>query len=241
MKTVAIVQARLGSTRLPGKVLKPLGGHTVLEEVLRRVRAVPGVDEVICATSEKREDDALVPVAEGCGVRVVRGSETDVLSRYCRAAEQSKADVVLRVTGDCPLIDPELCGAVLALRSDSGADYACNNMPPSFPYGLDCEAFTAEVLMRAGAEATDAYDREHVSPWMRREAGVKKVSLVGPKTDVDQRWALDFPEDYAFLSAVFDLLPPPPAIPPWTKVVAILQSRPDIATSARKRAPRGSR
>jgi spore coat polysaccharide biosynthesis protein SpsF len=228
--TAVVVQGRVGSTRLPGKILKPLGGHSVLEEVLRRCRAIPGVDIVVCAIPDNFEDDILLPLAKKAGAVAVPGSATDVLARYCAAAEAVKADVLMRVTSDCPLIDPEICGLVLAQRKDWDADYAANNMPFSYPHGLDCEAFTAGALRRADKEATDVYDREHVTPWLRRTPDLKRVAVEGPGGDaVRHRWTLDFPEDYEFLQAVFGLLPPPPAIPRWMDVAAMIEARPDIA------------
>jgi len=226
----AIVQARMGSTRLPGKVLMDLGHGTVLGEVLRRARAVRAVDVVVCATSELAEDDAVAGEAERVGVVAFRGSETDVLARYRGAAEAVKADVILRVTADCPLIDPELCNEVLSRRAEANADYAANNMPPSFPHGLDCEAFTYAALRRADEGTCSPHDREHVTPWLRRESSVARVSIEGPGGHLQEhRWTLDYPEDYIFLREVFAQLPPPPAIPAWCEVVTLLDSQSEIA------------
>jgi len=225
MTTAVIVQARLGSSRLPGKVLKPLVGGTVLEEVLRRCRAIPGADLVVCAVPEGEKDDPVAAEAQRCGVVVMRGSETDVLDRYLQASKGVEADVVMRVTSDCPLIDPEVCGAVLALRATESADYACNNLPPSFPHGLDCEVFTLGALELAWRTRNDQEDREHVTPWLRRTPIIKRAVLAGPGGDVSHlRWTLDFSEDYEFLKAVFALLPPKPAIPAWKVVVELLST-----------------
>jgi glutamate-1-semialdehyde 2,1-aminomutase/spore coat polysaccharide biosynthesis protein SpsF len=227
--TAVIVQARVGSTRLPGKVLKPLGGDCVLAEVLRRCCTIPGADRVVCAIPDLAEDDVLIPIIEKAGAVVARGSASDVLSRYRVAAEAAGAEVVMRVTSDCPLIDPTLCGEVLKLRERERADYVSNNMPPSFPAGLDCEAFTFDALKRADAAAIEADDREHVTPWLRRTQDVKRASLRGPGGEAaKQRWTLDYPEDYEFLRRLFALLPPPPAIPPWTEVAALLAARSDL-------------
>jgi spore coat polysaccharide biosynthesis protein SpsF len=230
VKTAVIVQARNLSTRLPGKVLKPLAGHTVLEEVLRRCAAIPGADAVICAIPDQPEDEALIPLVKRAGSLLARGSATDVLTRYRRAADEAGADIVMRVTSDCPLIDPLLCGEVLQRRSETGAEYACNNIPPSFPHGLDCEAFTADALRRADAAARDPDDREHVTPWLRRAPEIARASVKGPGGRVaEQRWTLDYPEDYEFLRAVFDLLPATPAIPPWREVMKIIERHPELA------------
>jgi spore coat polysaccharide biosynthesis protein SpsF len=240
MRTATIVQARMGSTRLPGKVLLPLGGHTVLEEVFRRVRAIAAVDVVICATSVEPEDDVLVGIAKRAGVEVVRGSAIDVLARYRKAAEAAGASTIIRVTSDCPLIDPVLCGQVLRRHAETNADYAANNMPPSYPHGLDCEVFTLDALRRADQAAHVPTDREHVTPWLRRNADVSRASVEGPGGHaLEHRWTLDFPEDYTFLQAVFALLPPPPAIPAWSEVAAMLEARPEIcALNAMRRVVR---
>ena len=225
MPTAIIVQARVGSSRLPGKVLKPLAGGTVLAEVLRRCRAIPGADLVVCAVPEGEKDDPVAEEAQRCGAIVTRGSESDVLHRYLQASRAVGADVVMRVTSDCPLIDPGVCGAVLDLRAEKNADYACNNLPPSFPHGLDCEAFTRDALELAWREAIAPEDREHVTPWLRRAPEIRRAVLAGPGGDlVHQRWTLDFPEDYDFFKAVFALLPSKPAIPDWKTILELLST-----------------
>lgn len=228
----------MGSTRLPGKVMRPLGDTTVLGQVLRRCAAIPGIDVVVCATGTGAADDPICGEAAAHGATVHRGSPDDVLARYHGAAGQVAADVVMRVTSDCPLIDPEVCGAVLALRREAGADYAANNMPPSFPHGLDCEAFTSAALARAATEATEPHDREHVTPWLRREAGLSRANLTGPGGDlVHRRWTLDYPEDFDFLAAVFAALPDA-ATAGWRRVLALVEERPDIAALNAVRAQR---
>lgn len=229
MTTAIIVQARMHSTRLPGKVLRELGGKTVLHHVLRRCAAVPGCDMVVCAIPESADCQPIAEEAEAAGAVVARGSETDVLDRYLQAARLVKADIVMRVTSDCPLIDPEVCGEVLALRARERADYACNNMPPSFPHGLDCEAFTMAALEQAARAATEAHDREHVTPWLRRAAGVKRANLAAPSREfAGQRWTLDFPEDYDFFRAVW-AASEQDRLPGWREIAALVAARPDIA------------
>lgn len=233
MTVAVIVQARFGSSRLPGKVLLPLGGahgaaSTVLAEVLRRCRAIPGVDVVCCAVPHGPLDDAVAELASAAGAQVSRGSEADVLDRYWQAARQVGADLVMRVTSDCPLIDPGLCGQVIRLV-EPGVDYASNNMPPGFPHGLDCEAFTARALGEAAATATESADREHVTPWLRRGDPARIRALAGPGGDlVRHRWTLDYPEDYVFLREVFGRLPDaaqgaPGAIPDWRQTLGVAQ------------------
>jgi spore coat polysaccharide biosynthesis protein SpsF len=227
--TAVIIQARLGSSRLPAKVLMPLGRTTVIDEVIRRCRAIPGVDVVCCAIPAGKADEPLARAAERAGAVVFQGDETDVLSRYAKAAVAVGADIVMRVPADKPLIDPQICGAVLRLVATGEADYACNNMPPSWPHGLDCEVFTAQILRRAEAETVEPADREHVTPWMRRHPDIRRANLAGPGgAVVDQRWTLDLPEDLAFLKALFDELPPPPAMPGYEEIAHLLEQRPDI-------------
>lgn len=208
MTTAVIVQARMGSTRLPGKVMEPIEGRPVLAHVLTRCAAIAGSDLVVCAVPDSGESAPLEAVARDCGARVHRGPETDVLGRYLGAARAVGADVVMRVTSDCPLIDPEICGAVLALRAREDAGYAANNMPRSFPHGLDCEAFTTAALAEADRSTREPYDREHVTPWLRRAPQVARANLASRDPALERhRWTLDFPEDLAFVRAVFAALP----------------------------------
>ncbi|WP_249225615.1 glycosyltransferase family protein [Tardiphaga alba] len=185
-----------------------LGDRTVLEEVLGRCASIPGVDVVVCAVPDKPESETLEALTRACGAEVYRGSETDVLQRYLGAARAANADVIMRVTSDCPLIDPEICGAVLRLRATEAADYASNNLERTFPHGLDCEAFTTPALIDAEAATQLAHDREHVTPWLRRSPGLKRVNLAAREPyHVDERWTLDYPEDLSFMQAVFSEMP----------------------------------
>lgn len=236
-RQIVVVQARMASTRLPGKVLLPLGGSTVLGQVLRRCAAIPGIDGVCCAIPDSPGHDPIAAEARRHGAAVHAGPEDDVLARYLGAARQEGAGVVLRVTSDCPLIDPQVCGAVLDLRRDAGADFAANNTPPSWPHGLDCEAMTVDALERAAAVAAPGPEREHVTPWIRRAPGLRRVNLAGPGgAAVGERWTLDYPEDLEFLRALFAVLPRADA--GWREVVAALDAHPAIrAINAARRDP----
>ncbi|MEZ6015080.1 MAG: glycosyltransferase family protein [Planctomycetota bacterium] len=233
MRVVAVVQARLGSTRLPGKVLLPLAGTTVVEHVLTRLRRCARLDDVVLATSALTADDPLVG-SVGRLATVVRGSELDVLERYALAAEASRADVVVRVTSDCPLIDPGVVDAVIGLLLDRATadgsldvDYASNTQQRSFPRGLDVEAFTREALDAAHREARDPFEREHVTPfiWQRPER-FAIAQHVWPTDETARRWTLDTPEDYAFLKRVFDSLGARALDTPWTDVLALVARHP---------------
>jgi len=228
MRTAVIVQARAKSTRLPGKALLPLGKGTVLSEVLDRCAAIPGADVVCCAIPDGNDDDAVAAEAEAVGAQVVRGDERDVLARYLKAARALNADVVLRVTSDCPLIDPALCGEVLAERTRSNADYACNNMPRLFPHGLDCEAFTTSALARADINAATPREREHVTPWLRESNEISRTAVAGPGGAATRyRWTLDYPEDYELLRTLFAKLPNP-APTAWQEILDIVESIPGL-------------
>jgi spore coat polysaccharide biosynthesis protein SpsF (cytidylyltransferase family) len=197
--------------------------------VLHRAAAVENADDVCVAVPVGRDHDHVAELARASGARVVRGSEGDVLARYAVAASSLNADVVMRVTSDCPLLDPELASQVLNIVRLGGADYAANNMPPTWPHGLDCEAFTRETLDEAARVAIDPYDREHVTPWMRRNTGIRRVNVLGPGGDIAQyRWTLDVADDLVMLRALFDRLPRWPAIPRFQEVLDVLHEFPEL-------------
>jgi spore coat polysaccharide biosynthesis protein SpsF (cytidylyltransferase family) len=236
----AIIQARFGSTRLPGKVLKQLTDRSVLSHVIERCRATRGIDTVCCAIPNTEDSDGVAREAERCGATVVRGSETDVLGRFKVAADAIGATIIMRVTSDCPLSDPDINARVLGLLAAEGADYACNNMPPAWPHGLDCEAFTRSALDRAAQQSRDPYEREHVTPWLRTQAGVKRAALPGPGGEAaSMRWTLDFPEDMELFRAVFAHLPAGPAIPGYDAVMAVLTKHPEITAINAHKGDRG--
>jgi spore coat polysaccharide biosynthesis protein SpsF len=230
MITALIVQARMASARLPGKVMLPLGGKSVLRHVLGRCSAVPGVDTVMCAVSDDQNSDIVAGEAAAVGVRVYRGSEADVLDRYFEAARSVSADVVVRVTSDCPLIDPVVCGEVIKLRERTGADYAANNFLPGWPHGLDCEVFLFEWLERAWREAKVATEREHVTPFIRLHPEVTLAGLKGPDPEYARhRWTLDTPSDQSFFEVLFSHLPNGPDDFNFRVPLAIVESYPEIA------------
>jgi spore coat polysaccharide biosynthesis protein SpsF (cytidylyltransferase family) len=211
-RTAVIVQARLGSSRLPGKVLMTLEGRTVLSHVIERCAAIPGADAVCIAVPDRAQDDPVAAEAAACGALVSRGPELDVLARYAIAARESGATTVMRVTSDCPVLDPAVAGDVLRLVTGGHADYACNNLPPSFPHGLDCEAFRADWLQRAADGAILPSEREHVTPWLRNHPTLRRSVLAGPGGNtIHHRWTLDTPDDLDFLRALFARLPKGPS------------------------------
>jgi spore coat polysaccharide biosynthesis protein SpsF len=203
MKTVAIIQARLGSTRLPAKVLLPLPtGRVVLQEVIHRCQQIQGIDAVVVAIPATADNDLLLPFASAAAM-VVRGPEHDVLARYWEAAKAAEADVIMRITADCPLLDPQTCTETLDLYRKHGPGYVSNAWPVrEYPHGWDCEVFSREALELAHFNATDYEDREHVTPYMKRTQC--KAFL---KARVDRshlRWTLDALDDYVRIVDVFN-------------------------------------
>ena len=196
MTTVVFVQARMGSSRLPGKVLREIAGRPMIDWVLARASRAALADRVVLATTDSAKDDALVAHVRALGYGVARGSEADVLARYADAAAAMDAGVVVRITADCPFIDPAVVDAVIALRAAEGADYASNTDPATFPDGLDVEVFTAKALARAAREAVARHDREHVTPYLRRGA-FRRVALVHDSDQSALRWTVDEAADLA--------------------------------------------
>lgn len=210
MRVVALVQARMGSTRFPGKVLADIEGKPMLEHIVTRLRRAATLDEIVVVTTEKAEDDPVTAVAEGAGVQTFRGSELDVLKRYADAARALGAEVVVRITGDCPLIDPDVTDSVVRLLTEDpvGYDYTCNFLPRTFPQGLDAEAMTAETLARAGSLATTPSSREHVTPFIYEERPeLFKIGCVSSGADESsRRWVVDTSEDLAYIRSLYAAL-----------------------------------
>lgn len=226
-----IVQARMGSTRLPGKVLMPLAGRSVLAWVLERCSAIPGIDGVCCAIPQGIADEDVAREARLCGVPVFRGTEHDVLYRYYCAASAFGFDTVMRITSDCPFVDPLLCSRVLGMLTDADVDYACNNLPPSWPHGLDCEAMSFDWLARAAREADEPYDREHVTPYIRRHPEALRANLARPQASAyHHRWTLDTRLDLWFLQEMARRLPAGPA--GWDHRVVLAEAEADPALAA---------
>jgi spore coat polysaccharide biosynthesis protein SpsF len=234
LNVVAIIQARMGSTRLPGKVLRLLGGATVLSHVIGRARAVPSIDEVVVATSTDKQDDQVESEARKCGAKVFRGSETDVLSRYYEAARLFNADVVVRITSDCPLLDPVLVNQMISRfhasrRGGRELDYLSNALTRSYPRGLDAEIFTFAALEKAQLAAKDVHEREHVTPYIYRHPESFAIEeFVGDVDLSSHRWTLDTSEDYEFLRAVFDMLGAAARSAGMHAVLELLKKHPEL-------------
>lgn len=207
-RTVAIIQARTGSTRLPGKVLLPLLGEPLLARVVRRVARASSIDATVVATTVTPADDAIVDVARERGWLVERGSETDLLTRYLEAAHANRADRVVRITSDCPLVDAELIDEVVVALARSRSDYASNTLEPrTYPRGLDVEAMTLEALEAANVFDDDPRSREHATPYIYRHPERFRLTAVRSPVDLSShRWTVDTPEDYELVRRIYEEL-----------------------------------
>ncbi|QUM71312.1 cytidylyltransferase domain-containing protein [Sphingopyxis granuli] len=194
--TVALVQARMSSSRLPGKVLADLGGQPMICFMVDRIRRAKRVDMVAVVTSDDPSDDPLADATEAHGIATVRGPLNDVLARYVVGADAFDAQTVLRLTGDCPLIDPGIIDQVVELHRSTGADYASNIDPPGFADGMDTECFTRALLDRADAAAREQPEREHVTLWMRDpKSGATRANLAAVVPGAHLRLTVDYLDD----------------------------------------------
>ena len=232
MKIICIVQARMGSTRLPDKVMRPIHGVPMIELLFRRLAKARRLDGIILATSTAPRNQPLADHVRGLGYEVYRGSETDVLDRYYQAARPHRADAVVRITGDCPLIDPELVDLVIGRYQAEHADYATNTMPPTYPDGLDTEVFAYAALEEAAACASRPVQREHVTPFIRESPKFKKVNVASDRDYSQERWTVDEAADFDVVAAVFDHFWPRLDFG-WREVVELELTRPKLFDSNR--------
>jgi spore coat polysaccharide biosynthesis protein SpsF len=247
LKTIAIIQARMTSSRLPGKVLLEIGGEPMLTHVVRRTRAARRVQEVVVATTTDPSDDVLVEFCRGRGFPFYRGSLQDVLDRYYQAARNFGADVIVRVTADCPLIDPGLIDDVVEAllegvqlgEPDSISqpefhwDFVANRLPPpwkrTYPIGLDTEACTFAALERVWKEADQPHQREHVMPYLYEQKGRFRVRLLNYAQDLGAlRWTVDTPPDLELVRQIFARFPGREDFS-WLDVLTIFEHEPELA------------
>lgn len=207
MKIVAIVQARMGSTRLPGKVLKQIGSKSVMEILLTRLNRSKKLNEICVATSVNVENGSLCAELERLGYKYFRGSETDVLERYYIAAKDMSADLIVRICGDCPLVDPVLVDKIIKFFQQNTIDYASNVSPPTFPDGLDVEVFSMHSLEMAYKKATKSFDREHVTPYIKG-GKFKSMNFASPEDLSNFRLTLDENDDLELLRDIFNYFSP---------------------------------
>jgi spore coat polysaccharide biosynthesis protein SpsF len=238
MSATAIIQARLGSTRLPGKVLRPILDKPMLAHIVERVRSAPGVGRVVVATSDKPPDVAIVETCARLGIACFTGSELDVLDRFYKAAKSVGGDPLVRITADCPLADPELIGRVVAAQRTGNADYvsvatgagAAKLEHGRFPDGLDAECFSFAVLDRAWREAKEQLDREHVTPYIWRNTTIFRCRQIMSEVDYSHlRWTVDNETDFALVTAIYEALSAPGRTFGMQDILTLLKSRPDLA------------
>ncbi len=232
MKKILIIQARMGSSRLPGKVLLDLQGRPVLEWVVRRGAQAKFIDGVLVATTVNMTDDPIENWCQENGVGCFRGSEFDVLDRFYQAAKHVHCDLIVRVTADCPLIDPAVIDDTIHLFLKSGADFSANRLPPpwhrTFPVGLDVEVVSFQNLEKAWYETMEPFEREHVMPWFYSVKGRCKVEILDHDPDFgNHRWTIDTPDDYLLLQEIFKRLSDPMQAS-WYDVLKIIEQNPDL-------------
>ena len=230
MKIVATIEARMSSSRLPGKVLLPALGRPMLQHLLERLRAVPSLNDIVLATTTNAADDVLVAFAESQGVRVYRGSEDDVMSRVIGAADSADADVIVEITGDCPIIDPDIVEQTVRMFLNHTADYVSNVDIRSYPDGMDTQVFCLDTLKRSAAMTDNPLDHEHVTLHIRNHPEIfRKLHLVAPPS---MHWpelglTLDEEADYRLLINIIETLGPHNPLFGCHKVLTLLRGHPE--------------
>jgi len=227
MKIVALVQARIGSTRLPGKVLKTIVGRSMIELLLTRLAESKELNEIVVATSEEVQNDKLQSLVESLGYQCTRGSEKNVLNRFYESAKSVDADIVVRITGDCPLVDPALVDRCIKGYKNSNVDYFSNVDPATYPDGLDIEVMSFESIERANNETDSEFDREHVTPYIRNSDSFSKSSMNHTEDLSNQRWSVDEPEDLVVVTNVFEHFSPN-ILFGWKQVLELRKLQPEL-------------
>ena len=232
-KVLAVVQARMASTRLPGKVLTDIAGEPMLVRVVDRARMAKTINELVVATTDDDEDDPIVRLCEDRGYPVYRGSKIDVLDRVYWAAGARHAEVVVRLTGDCPLIDAGLIDKVVTAYhlSEPPVDFAANRLPydKTYPVGTDTEVCSFAALERAWREADQPHEREHVMPYLYEDTGRFRTLLVRNEQDLSHyRWTVDAPEDLEFVRQIYGHFGGRNDFT-WTEVIELLEQEPELA------------
>ena len=226
-KVLAVVQARMGSTRLPGKVMKPLAGRTLIEVLVSRLRKAKTLDEVLVATTTEKTDDVLADHCKSKKIPVFRGSSEDVLKRYVDACRKYSASVVVRITGDCPLVDPQLVDSLIRSFAKQKVDYLSNTNPPSYPDGLDIEVFTIEALEKAADRASLGPQREHVTPYIYQSGHFKTANFANQDDFSTERWTVDESDDLKVVDDIFQHFSPRIDFS-WNEVMALRKKTPKI-------------
>jgi spore coat polysaccharide biosynthesis protein SpsF len=231
--TLAIVQARMSSTRYPGKVLAPLAGQPMILRQLERIQRAKTLHAIVVATSTDASDDELAEIVKASGFDVVRGDLNDVLARFIKVIDQYQPETVVRLTADCPLISPKVIDQVVARFNQGDCDYASNTMTPTYPDGLDVEVVKASVLREVYGTSTDKNEREHVTLGVYRKPDKYRIANFAGEVDLsDLRWTVDTPADYHFVKAIYEELYPKNPNFDFEEVTSYLQSHPERTRTA---------
>lgn len=233
MKVVALVQARMGSTRLPGKVLKSIVDKPMIELLLARLSQSIELDEIVVASSEEKQNDHLQAVVESLGYQYTRGSEKNVLNRFYESAKSVGADIIVRITGDCPLVDATLVDKCIKNYKNSNVDYFSNINPATYPDGLDIEVMSFESIERANNETNSEFDREHVTPYIRNSNSFSKSSMQYSEDLSNHRWSVDEPEDLIVVTNIFEHFSPDIFFD-WKQVLELRKSHPALFSENKK-------
>jgi spore coat polysaccharide biosynthesis protein SpsF len=226
---LCIVQARMSSVRLPGKVLRPILGRPMLAWQIARIQRATSIDALCVATSTEDADSAIAEQCAAMRVDCYRGSLDDVLDRYYQASQRYDVAHVMRLTADCPLVEPSVLDLIVDKHLREGNDYTSNVQERTYPDGLDAELFTAAALQRAWREAKSPSEREHVTPYLYRTGPPFKRGAVKDETNRSHlRWTVDYPEDFEFVSRVFEALAPAKPDFDMRDVLALLSRRPEL-------------
>tara|TARA_A100001015_G_C14979463_1_gene708844 strand:+ start:1108 stop:1815 length:708 start_codon:yes stop_codon:yes gene_type:complete len=227
MKTIAIIQARMGSTRLPGKVMMKIIGKPIIEHLIDRVSKSGYINDIVVATSNKTENQELINFLKLKGIKIFIGDEEDVLSRYYLTAKKYQAKNIVRITADCPLIDYSVIDSTIKAYFKDTVDYTSNIFPRSFPKGLDTEVFSFKSLEKAFKESNKKYDREHVTPYIR-ESGKFKISNFSYKKDLSHvRLTVDWKEDFILIDKIFNIFKPNTLFN-WLDIISIMDKDPNL-------------
>lgn len=232
LKTIAIIQARMGSTRLPGKVLMDICGKTMLARVVDRIKLIKEIDDFVIATSINGKDQEIVDVCQKMGINCFRGSENDVLTRYLKAAQLYNADTIVRFCCDSPLLDPQVADQVISFfkSNKDGVDFCYNSDPASYPMGLDTQVFSFKALEKTALEAKQKYERSHVTVYMYENPN--KFVIRNIKNDTNEshhRWVVDTQEDLNFMCVVYDRLKDFHGMFFWKDVINLIENDPSVS------------
>ncbi len=231
--TAITIQARMTSTRLPGKIIKPAVGKPLLELMIERLRRIEGADEIILCTTTNGTDDILEELAQQWGILCYRGSENNVMSRVLEAAQSFNVGTIVETTSDCPVIDPDICSKVLSQFKELKSDYCSNVYERSFPIGMDVQVFSTRVLADAYSRTNDPEEQEHVSLFIYRHPEIYDISWVkapAHQHDPELRLTLDTKQDYELLQNVFELLYPKNPTFSLDDILELIRQQPDIRT-----------